>query len=98
MKEKRRAEYSHIDHEGAIKKLNRVVGQIEGVRKMLENQRKLEDVLIQCKAVHSALKSVEERIFKGYLEAALDGIVKLDKKKNRAEKAAEMEELFRRAS
>ncbi|MDE3016213.1 MAG: metal-sensing transcriptional repressor [Pseudomonadota bacterium] len=98
MKEKRRAEYSHIDRSNEIKKLNRVVGQVEGIRKMLDEQRKLEDVLTQCKAVHSALRSVEARIFKGYLEVALDDIVRLDKKKSRAEKAAEMEELFKQAS
>lgn len=98
-KEKKRAEeYSHIDHEDEIKRLNRVIGQIEGVRKMLEDKRKLEDVLIQCKAIHSALKSIETRILKAHLEVALDEIVKLEKKKNRAEKVAELEELFKQAS
>ena len=98
MKKKRKAEYSQIDSESEIKKLNRIVGQVEGIRKMLEEHRKLEAVLIQCKAVHSALKSVESRIFKAYLEVSLDEIVKLDKKKNRAEKVSELEDLFKQAS
>ena len=92
------AEYAHIDHSDEVKRLNRIVGQIEGVRKMLEGQRKLEDVLIQCKAIHSALKSIETRILKAHLDVALDEIVKIDKKKNRAEKVAELEELFKHAS
>jgi len=95
---KNRAEYADVKHKDEIKKLNRVIGQLEGVQKMLGEKRKLEAVLTQCKAIHSALKSVETRILKAHLEAALDGIVKLEKKKNRAEKVAELEELFRQAS
>ncbi len=98
MKKKRKAEYQKISREDEIKKLNRVIGQIEGIRKMLEDHRKLEDILIQCKAVHSALRSVESRIFRGYLEVSLDEIVKLDKKKDRSEKVAELEDLFKQAS
>lgn len=98
MKNKRREEYSHIDFADEVKRLNRIVGQIEGVRKMLEDQRKLEDVLIQCKAVHSALKSIETRILKAHLEVALDGLVKIEKKKDRAEVVSELEELFKHAS
>src|SRR5689334_8836750 len=96
-KKQRRAEYAHISHKDEIKKLNRVIGQIEGIRSMLQDQRKLEDVLIQCKAIHSALKSVESRLIKAHLEVALDDIVKMEKKKNRAERVAELEDLFRRA-
>jgi DNA-binding FrmR family transcriptional regulator len=97
-KNKRKAEYANIDHEDEIKRLNRVIGQVEGVSKMLEEKRKLEDVLIQCKAIHSALRSIESRIVKSHLEVALDEITKIEKKKNRAEKVAELEELFRQAS
>jgi CsoR family transcriptional regulator, copper-sensing transcriptional repressor len=97
-KDKKRPEYEAIDHSDEIKRLNRIVGQIEGVQKMLEEQRKLQDVLMQCKAIHSALKSIESRIVKSHLEVALDEIVKIDKKKNRAEKVAELEELFKHAS
>jgi len=98
MKKKRRAEYSHIDHSDEVKRLNRIVGQVEGVRKMLEENRKLEDVLIQCKAIHASLKSIESRVVKAHLEVALDDIAKTEKKKNRAEKIAELEELFKQAS
>ena len=97
-KKKKRAEYAFIDHSEEVKRLNRIVGQVEGVRDMLEKGRKLDDVLIQCKAVHSALRSVESRIVKAHLEVALDEVVKLEKKKNRAEKISELEELFRHAA
>lgn len=97
VEEKKKAEegYLHFDYSDELKRLNRVVGQVEGIKKMLEEKRKLDDVLIQCKAVHSALKSVEQRIVKAHLEVALDAIEKLEKKKTRAEKVAELEELFK---
>jgi len=98
MKNKQRPETPGPDHSDEIKRLNRIIGQVEGVRKMLEEDRKLDDVLMQCKAVHSALKSIESRLVKTHLEMALDEIVKLEKKKNREQKVAELEELFRHAS
>lgn len=96
-KEKKRAEYGHIDAGGEIKRLHRVVGQIEGVCKMLKGQRRLDEVLSQCKAIRSAISSVEQRIIQAHLEVALDEIPKLDKKKNKAQKIAELGDLFRKA-
>lgn len=100
MKDKKRAalEYSHINYKDESKRLNRVIGQIEGVRKMLDHQRKLEDVLMQCKAIHSALRSVESRLVKAHLEVVLDEVANLDKRKHREQRVAELEELYRQAS
>jgi DNA-binding FrmR family transcriptional regulator len=86
---------NELDHSDEIKRLNRIVGQIEGIRKMLEEQRQLPDILMQCKAIHSALKAIESRIVKTHLEAALDDVIKLDKKKNREQKIAELEDLYK---
>lgn len=97
MKAKRKAEYAQVDAGSEIKRLNRVVGQIEGVQKMLADGRKMKDVLIQCRAVHSALKSVEYRIFKAHVDVALEEVTKMGKKKDRNAKVIELEELFKRA-
>ncbi|MDX1974559.1 MAG: metal-sensitive transcriptional regulator [Rickettsiales bacterium] len=97
-KDKQRSEVTVIDHSDEVKRLNRIIGQLEGIRKMLENGRKLDAFLIQCKAIHSALKSIESRVLRSHLELALDDIAKNEKKKNRAEKVAQLEELFKQAS
>ena len=89
---------AHLDFSDEIKRLNRITGQIEGISKMLGEKRKLQEVLIQCKAIHSALRSIENRILRSHLELALDEIVKLDKKKTREEKIAGIEELFKQAA
>jgi len=93
-----KTEKSKLEFDDEIKRLNRVVGQIEGIQKMLESGRKLPDIITQCKAVHSALSSVEARVFKIYLDAALDDVVKFDKKKDRAEVAEALEALFKKAA
>jgi len=95
---KNKSESKTIDHSDEIKRLNRVVGQIEGVAKMLGSGRRLDDVLTQCKAIHSALKSVEARIIKTHLEQVLGEVVKLDKKKSREQILADLENLFKQAS
>ena len=87
-----------VDLRDEAKRLNRIAGQIEGVAKMLKEGRKLNDVLIQCKAVHSALRSIEARVVKAHLEIALEDIAKTEKKKNKAEKISELEEIFKYAA
>lgn len=82
----------HLDE---IKRLNRVCGQIEGVSKMLDNGRKLQDVLTQFKAVHSALSSVEQRIFEVYVNSSIEDIVAADKRKERDAKLAELKILYK---
>lgn len=95
---KKRAAYGYIDTSEETKRLNRVIGQVEGIQSMIKDQRKLKDVLAQCKAAQSALKSIETRLVKAHLEAAFESIAKIEKKKERAEKLAELEDLFKKAS
>lgn len=97
MKKKKHSS-SGLDYSDEMKRLNRIIGQIEGIRKMLDDERGLGDVLVQCKAVHSALKSIENRLIKIHLDEALDDIAKAEKKKNREQKIADLEELFKLAS
>lgn len=97
-KDKDKTEKKRIDFSDEIKRLNRVVGQIEGIQKMLVAGRKLDEIVTQCKAVHSAIASVEHRVFKAHLEVALNQVAKLDKKKDRREIAEELESLFKKVS
>lgn len=97
-KDKDKSEKKRMDFSDEVKRLNRVMGQIEGIQKMLTAGRKLDEIINQCKAVHSAIASVEQRVFKIHLDEALHHVVKIDKKKGRAEIAEELEALFKRAS
>ncbi|MBI3992349.1 MAG: metal-sensitive transcriptional regulator [Candidatus Lambdaproteobacteria bacterium] len=46
-------------HEGQLQRLNKIQGQISGVRKMIEEHRYCMDIVAQIKAVTAALKQVQ---------------------------------------
>lgn len=55
-------------HREQIPRLNRAIGQLEGVKKMIEDNRYCPDIIIQLKAVRSAIKRIESNILKIHLE------------------------------
>lgn len=59
---------THPSHEKELGRVNRVIGQMEGVKKMIEDKRYCPDILMQLKAVRSAIKSIESNILKTHLE------------------------------
>ena len=45
-----------------LKRLKRIAGQINGISKMIDNDRHCKDILIQISAVDSALKSLGKEL------------------------------------
>ena len=58
----------HPNHSASIKRLNRIQGQVEGVRNMIEERRYCPDILNQTRAIRSALKSLEATILEKHIE------------------------------
>ncbi len=87
-------EPERADHSTHIKRLNRVVGQIEGVQNMLRNGRDVDAVLMQLKAAQAALKSAERQLLEHYLDVAVDEIA-MGGRKTRDRTIAELIELYR---
>lgn len=57
----------HPDHSSELIRLNRIQGQVEGIVRMVVERRYCPDILIQLRAVQSALKSVEGAILKKHM-------------------------------
>ena len=55
-------------HLKELPRLNRALGQLEGVKKMIEENRYCPDILIQLKAIRSAIRAVESNILKTHLQ------------------------------
>ncbi|NPD31408.1 metal-sensing transcriptional repressor [Eggerthellaceae bacterium zg-1084] len=53
------------------RRLNRAIGQLGGVKAMLDDNRYCGDVLIQLAAVQSAIRSVSERLLQNHLETCV---------------------------
>lgn len=58
----------HPCHCGELPRLNRVSGQLEGVKRMIETGRYCPDILIQLRAVRAAIRKVESSILHKHLQ------------------------------
>lgn len=57
---------------GSLKKrLNRINGQINGIGKMIDDERKCEDILIQIVAANNALKSLSQELLRNHMETCM---------------------------
>ena len=65
-------ESAYPSHEKELGRLNRALCQIEVVKKMIEARRYCPEILIQLKAVRSAIKTIESNILKSYLSSCVD--------------------------
>lgn len=86
----------HPDHSEDLPRLNRASGQLEGVKKMIEEGRYCPDILTQIRAIRSALKSVEANILERHLAGCVTDAMQKGSKKKQEEKIAEIKELFKR--
>lgn len=50
------------------RRLARIRGQVEGIARMVEEERYCPDILQQCAAVHSALRGAEKELLASHLE------------------------------
>lgn len=64
-------EQHHPDHSRHLARLNRVKGQIDGIERMIVDQRYCPDIIAQLKAASSALKAIEAEVFKTHLRGCV---------------------------
>lgn len=84
----------HPDHSEETKRLNRASGQLEGIKKMIEERRYCPDIMTQLQAVQSALKSVEANILKRHFESCVKDAFQ---EGNADEKVEELIKLFKKS-
>ncbi len=65
----------HPGHESQLGRLNRIEGQVKGIKKMITEQRYCVDILTQLKAVKSAIHKVEQGILAAHIQGCLKNAV-----------------------
>lgn len=60
-------------------RLNVIEGQIRGIKQMIEENRKCDDILVQLSAVNNSLKSVGTKLIKHHLDTCVVRAIKEDK-------------------
>lgn len=86
--------HQNPSHEKELSRLNRIIGQLEGIKKMIEGKRYCPDILIQLRAVRSAVKAVEGNILKTHLQSCVSQ--SFASENEREQKIEELKQLFDR--
>jgi DNA-binding FrmR family transcriptional regulator len=80
----------HPEHDDQIPGLNRIEGQIKGIKRMIENRRYCVDILTQMKAAKAALHKVEQEILKKHMQHCLKHAVETQNETEIQEKIDEL--------
>lgn len=77
-------------------RLNRISGQVDGVRRMIDARRYCPDILTQLRAIRAAINSIEASILETHLDACVTDAFDSGDAAERAAKIAELKALYRR--
>jgi CsoR family transcriptional regulator, copper-sensing transcriptional repressor len=86
----------HPSHQEQIPHLNRVSGQVEGIKKMIEERRYCPEILNQLRAIRSAIKSIELRILDTHLSSCVTEACLSQDQNEQRKKIDEIRELIKR--
>ena len=86
----------HPNYEKHIPRLNKVVGQLNGIKKMIEDKRYCPEIITQLKAVSSACQSLEIIMLQKHLETCVMEAFHSKDKKVQSEKIQELTNLYKR--
>ena len=86
----------HPDHSNEAMRLNRISGQIEGIKKMIQEKRYCIDIITQLRAIQSAAKSLETNILRKHLESCVKKSFTEDNKDKKEQKINELIQIFKK--
>ena len=89
------SEKKGTSHKNQLSRLNRIAGQVNGVVKMVEDQRYCIDILTQIKAIKSALGSVERTIIDEHIQHCVHKAIKSKKTDDSNRMLDEVRQLLR---
>jgi DNA-binding FrmR family transcriptional regulator len=75
---------------GALARLRRIEGQIQGVQRMVGEDKYCVDILLQISAVQGALEQVSKMLLARHIESCVLDSVKAGTRKERARKIEEL--------
>ena len=82
----------------ALGRLRRIVGQVQGVQRMVEEEKFCVDVLLQISAVQGALEQVAKIIMTRHIESCVLDSLKAGSERERSQKIDDLIRVFARHS
>ncbi|MGY3716875.1 metal-sensitive transcriptional regulator [Sutcliffiella cohnii] len=67
----RKSHHSEEDKKNLTSRLNRIEGQVRGVKRLIEEDTYCDDVLTQIAAIQSALNSVGKLLLEGHMKSCI---------------------------
>jgi CsoR family transcriptional regulator, copper-sensing transcriptional repressor len=58
---------THPSHDGTLNRLARIAGQVQGIRRMIEEQKYCIDIVTQLQATRAALRAVELQVLQKHM-------------------------------
>jgi DNA-binding FrmR family transcriptional regulator len=89
-------ESGYPDNSSHLNRVNRIIGQLEGVKRMIEDRRYCPEIMTQTRAISSAVRSLEAKILQGHLENCVRDAFSSNAKDSE-KKIEELVELFRKS-
>ena len=84
-----------LQQQAIVTRLNRIEGQVRGIRRMVQEPRLCVEILQQLSAAEAALNRISLAVFKFHVERCVpDGIVKGEPEKSK--RLAELVDIFDR--
>ncbi len=88
-------EHHHPDHSEETARINRAIGQLEGVKRMIEERRYCPDILVQTRAITSAVMAIESRILERHIESCVQAAFDSKDGGEAGAKVTELIDIFR---
>lgn len=86
---------SEEEHKKLINRLNRIEGQIRGIKNMVEKDAYCNDILIQVSAVNSALNSFNKELLNRHIKTCVVRDIKEGKEETIDELLATLQKLMK---
>lgn len=87
---------SHDEKKKLKNRLRRVIGQVEAVGRMIEDDEYCVDILMQLSAATGALNKVGQIILEQHIQTCVSEAIKSGNAKERVEKIEELMSVFRK--
>lgn len=88
-------EETHPDHKNFLPNINRIAGQIEGIKKMINEGRYCVDILQQLKSIKSAIGGVETKMLEAHMDLCIAEAFASKNEKEKLQKIEELKALYR---
>lgn len=89
--------FDHPDHTKLLPKLNRVEGQIAGIKKMIDERRYCPEIIQQIRATRKALFGIESNLLERHMKECVTEALETKNFSRREEKLFEIMQIFKSA-